>query len=118
MTYPIIKYSEMLYKTVAASTEDQSVGIIPVLNQEISIYRFRANGSDPSAYVALIWDRDGEDELIFASTKGDIDLVFDVSNPDLHLVGDGLKKLQICLINDNETLSPIIGGQVECVEVD
>lgn len=118
MPYPIIKYSETFYKNVAASTEDRSTGITPANGEQISIYRFRANGSDPTAYVALIWDRGGASERIIASTKGDIDLILSTEIHVNHIVGDGVNSLQICIINDADSISPIIGGAVEVIGVD
>lgn len=118
MPYPSIKYSETFYKNVSASTEDRSTGITPANGEQLAIYRFRANGSDPTAYCALIWDRGGAGERIIASTKGDIDLILSTDIHENHIIGDGVKKLNICLINDADSVSPIIGGAVETVGVD
>lgn len=117
MTYPIIKYTDLYYDNVDALSEERSDGIIPENGEEIAVYRFRANGADPSAYVAMIWDRGGTEETILASTKGDIDIILDVENENYHFTGDGLKKLQICIINNGLSASPIIGGCVETIEV-
>jgi len=117
MPYPAIKYSETFYKNVSANTEDRSTGVTPANGEQLAIYRFRANGSDPSAYVALVWDR-GPSEKIIASTRGDIDLILSTEIHTEHLIGDGVKKLQICLINDTDSSSPIIGGSFETIGVD
>lgn len=107
----IIDHCETFYKKVIASTEDPSTGIAPT--GLFAISRFRANGADPSAYVALIWDFGGEGEKVIASTRGDIDLFFDTANPDVQFTGDGIKKMQVVIINDNPTQTPIIGGAWE-----
>jgi hypothetical protein len=82
-------------------------------NQKIMVSRFRANGADMSCYVALYWDKGGAQEKVIASTKGDIDLLFDSTNVDIQFIGDGSKKISIVIINDNATLSPLVGGAVE-----
>ena len=115
---PRIKYSETKYMKVSANTTDSSGGTVIPNGEHISVYRFRANGADPSAYVILAWDYGGAAEKIFASTKGDIDIYFDVSIDDHHLTGDGSKKLQIIIVNDNSTETPTIGGQYETVQLD
>lgn len=114
-SYPIIEHGEIFYKSAPALSEELSPGITPDNGQELFVYRFRANGADPSSYVILVWDHGGEDEKVFCSTKGDIDLFFDSSNHDYHILGDGVKKLQIVIENNNTSASPIIGGAVELV---
>lgn len=114
---PIIKYSELHYASFAANTVNLSTGICPQNDEEICVYRFRANGADPSAYVALIWDLYGDDEKTFVSTKGDVDVTFQSEVENYHVIGDGVKKLQIVVINDNDTATPIIGGAVEVLGV-
>jgi hypothetical protein len=118
MTYPVIKYSETYYKNIDANTEDLSPGVTPANGEQLCIYRLILNGADPSAYVAIIWDRGGNAEKVFISSRGDVDLTFDSSCHDLHFTGDGSKKLQIVIINDNDSATPIIGGRFEVVGVD
>ena len=117
MGQAIISYSESLYEKVGAGEESSSDGAVIPNNEIISITRFRANGADPTAYVLLAWDWGGGDEKIFASTKGDVDLLFDSSNTDNQMTGDGVKKLQIIITNDNSTESPVIGGAYEATKV-
>ena len=115
--YPQLAYAESIYKSVSALDADLSTGITPTNGQKIAVYRFRANGSEPTCYVALIWDRGGIEEKVIASTKGDIDLVFECSLRCCQFTGNGSRKLQIMISNDNLTASPIIGGAVEVIEV-
>jgi len=117
MPYPIIKYTDIFYSSVDALSEERSEGILPSVGEKIAVYRFRANGADPSAYVALIWDRGGSNETILASTKGDIDIVLDPENSHYQFTGDGVAMLQICIINNNLSASPIIGGNVEVIGI-
>lgn len=118
MPYPRIKYSESYYKNVDSNSDDFSTGVIPIEGEKIGIHRFIASGADPSCYVVLVWDFGGASQKIFASTKGDIDITFDSSIHDMHITGDGVKKLQIMIKNDNDSASPIIGGRFEAIEVD
>lgn len=114
---PIIKYAERYYKSVSALDTDFSTGIIPANGEKIAIYNFRANGSEPTCYVALVWDYNGDEETFIASTKGDIDISFDCCESINQFTGDGSKKMQIMISNENITASPIIGGAFECIEV-
>lgn len=114
---PLTINQETFYKTVDESTEERSPGIAPANGKHVTVSRFRANGADPSAYVILVWDRGGDAEKIIASTKGDIDIRLNTSIQELHITGDGVKKFQICIINNDEITSPIIGGSYELVEV-
>lgn len=110
-------YSDLLYRKVSANSDEFSSGIVIPNNKKVGLYRYRANGADPNAYVFLVWDYGGTNEKIFSSTKGDIDLYFDFNNSNYQITGNGTSKLQIGLINDNDSISPIIGGQIECIGV-
>lgn len=108
-----IAYAETFYETVSALNESSSPGVTIPNNEIVAISRFRANGSDPDVYAMLIWDYGGGSEKIIASTKGDIDITFDTSNPDIQFTGNGSKKLIILLVNNGLSLSPVIGGSME-----
>ena len=112
-----IDYSETKYKSVSGLTTDTAGGITVPNGEVVSITRFRANGADPSIYVVLCWDYDGAAEKIFASTKGDIDLLLDPASPENQVTGDGTKKIQIVIINDTSTQSAIVGGSVEVTKL-
>jgi len=114
---PNIIYQETFYKTVDENTEERSPGFTPSNGKHLAASRFRANGCDPNAYVSLIWDRGGDSERVIASTRGDIDIILNTSVHELHFTGDGSKKFQICIINNSDNTSPIIGGSYEVVEV-
>ena len=117
MPYPKIKYTESNYKNVDSNTDDFSVGIIPIDGEHLAIHRFIACGADPGCYVVLVWDFGGDAQKIFVSTKGDVDITFDSSIGEYHFTGNGVKKLQILIRNDNDAASPIIGGRFEVIEV-
>lgn len=114
---PRIAFSELFYRQVNALSEIESTGFVLPVNEIYAIYHIRANGSDPSCYVVLALDYGGTNELVFLSTKGDVS----ITNDDLEnhqIVGDGVKKLQIVLINNGESSSPYIGGYVELVKIE
>lgn len=117
MPNPNIQAIGTYYKSVAANTVDACPGCVVPDGEQYAIYRFRANGADPSSYVALIWDHEGTEEKIICSTRGDVDLFFDTSIESEHLVGNGSKKLNIVITNNNDTASPVIGGSFELIKV-
>ena len=117
MIEPIIAGHESIYKSVAAATLDVSTGVVVPNGETWAVYRFTANGADPNAYDYLVWDKDGGGEKIFSSTKGDIDRMFDSSLSDNQITGDGSKKLQIVIDNNNIIATPVVGGSFEAVKV-
>ena len=114
---PLKSYVCTKYEQTEANTTCCCTGVILPDGEQHALYRFRANGAEPSAYVSLIWDYQGVDEKIIASTKGDVDLFFDISVHTEHLEGDGVKKLEVIITNDNDEQTPIIGGSFELVKV-
>lgn len=112
-----LMFDERFYKKVPAYSELISTGCVVPNGVSYGFYHFRANGSDPSCYVVLAWDYGGETEDIFASTKGDITITNETFCDCNVMTGDGVKKLQIILINNGETESPYIGGYVELVKI-
>jgi hypothetical protein len=115
--YPVIAYSELKYKSVAALTTDTTGGITIPNGEVIALHRLRAAGVDPDVYVLLAWDWGGGSEKIFASTRGDIDTLFDTSQAANQVTGDGSKKIKIVIVNDSLLASPIVGGSIELVKV-
>lgn len=115
---PRIAFDERFYRKIDALSELTSTGFVVPNGESYGIYHFRANGSDPSCYVVLAFDYGGTSEDIFASTKGDISII----NQDFCdcnvITGDGVKKLQIVLINNSDAQSPYIGGYVELVKIE
>lgn len=108
---------ETFYKSVDESTEDRSEGFVPANGSHVAISRIRSNGAGPSSYVVISWDRGGEAEKIISSSSGDLNTTFNTSIRENHITGDGIKKFQVCIINNSETSSPIIGGSYEVIEV-
>lgn len=115
---PRIAFDERFYRRVDALSEDISEGFTPALGEKYGLYHFRASGSDPSCYVILAWDYGGESEDVFSSTKGDISLTNETFCDCNVIEGDGVKKLQIVLINNTESQSPYIGGYVELIRIE
>ena len=111
----IVSYSQNKYMQVAGSTTDTSGGVVIPNGEVIAPFHFRGNGSDPSAYVALVWDYGGASETILVSTRGDISIEFDPSLTSNQFTGNGVKTLNVILINDSGTTSQIIGGAWEAV---
>ena len=104
---------DIKYKKVAAFTTDDDTSIVPPSGELIGISKFRATGSDPSTYVLLAYDFGGPNEKIFASTRGDVDYEFETSIASYQIIGDGIAKLGITIVNDSATESPIVGGSFE-----
>jgi hypothetical protein len=113
---PIISYSEVKYKQVEANTTDDSDGIVIPNGETHFLYRIRSNGADPSCYVIVCWDWESE-KRIFSSSRGEVDIVFDSTLSYYQFTGDGVKKLNVIIINDNDSMSPYIGGSVEVVKL-
>jgi len=118
MIQPTKSYIGTYYAQAEPNSVSPLCGFVVPKDESHALYRFRANGADPSAYVSLIWDNYGDDRKVIASTKGDVDLLFDTSVHSEHFVGDGVKCLMIVITNDNDSQSPIIGGAFEMVKVD
>jgi len=114
---PRLSFSETNYLKVAASTIYVSIGAEFPAGESHAVYKFRANGADPAAYVVLAWDWGGDAQKIFGSTKGDIEIIFETDNPDHIITGVAGKKLSIVIINDNTDETPIVGGEFETVKV-
>jgi hypothetical protein len=108
-----IDYSEDNYKSVAASTRDVSTGVTIPNNEKIAVARVWLNGADPDAYVYLVWDDGGGAEKIIISSKGDIDHEYDLTNSDVQFTGNGTKKMQLIIDNNDTNATPIIGGGFE-----
>ena len=106
------------YQSVDANSNVLCPGFLVPDGEQYAVYRFRANGADPSAYVALVWDWQGLGQKVISSTRGDIDLFFDPSIDTEHLIGDGVKKLNILITNNHDTATPIVGGSFELIKVD
>lgn len=115
---PRIAFDERFYRKVSALSEIESDGFVVPNGETYGLYHFRANGSDPYCYVILAFDYGGENEDIFASTKGDISITNQEFCDCNVVIGDGVKKLQIILINNSDCESPYIGGYVELVKIE
>jgi len=113
---PRIDYSESFYKSVAASTTECSTGSVIADGKDIAVHLIRLNGAI-DAHVMIVFDKDGAGEKIFSSTSGDINITIDTSDTNSQMTGDGVKKLQVCVINDKTVPSPIIGGAYESVYI-
>lgn len=114
---PLISYSESKYQKVDSITEVCSTGKVISNSETIGIYSIRLNGSDTESYVYLVFDKGGGSEKIFASSTGNVDIKLDLSDTENQVTGDGVKKIQVCLVNDKTVESPIIGGAYEAVKL-
>ena len=115
---PIIVYEDSKYLKVPANNVDTSGGDVIPDGQKIGIYRIIANGADPVAYVSIVYCyADATDEKIFRSTKGDINLILDISLASNQVTGNGVCKLKIIITNDDADQTPIIGGSYEAIEL-
>ena len=93
------------YKLVSATTTSINDYVIPV-GQTLEIMCWGGDaGSSPDTTVALIWDPDGIAEVLYATHGGSEQK----GSPLREIVGDGLKKLQIKLTNDQVT-ADYLGG--------
>jgi hypothetical protein len=67
--------------------------------------------------VVVAWDWGGGSQSIILSSKGDEERNYDVSCSLCQFTGDGSKKIQIIIINNNQTQSPYVGGEVRLVKL-
>lgn len=115
---PVIDYSDSKYKSIAASTVDSSGGVTIPNGEKVAVHRFIASGSDPLGYVSLVYCYDDASEKIFASTKGDVDTIYDTTLAINQVTGNGTCKVTIVITNDDTDPTPIIGGQFELITID
>jgi len=117
---PHISQSESIYQSVDAGPPTQVVcttGSVIPNGQKIGVYSIILNGDDPGTSVMVVYDRNGGSEKIFRSTAGDVDSKLEVHDPINQVTGDGVKKLQVCILNDKTVESPIVGGAYEVVDL-
>jgi hypothetical protein len=111
MTDPVIDYCEIKFVKVAATTTDSSGGTVIPNGETVAVSRVRLSGAEPTAYASVVWDYGGGAEKTIASTRGDVDSKFDISNPGIQFTGDGVKAMKVVIENENVTQSPTIGGE-------
>lgn len=109
--------SQQKYKKVAPNTVDASEGFVIPNGEVHAINRFRANGLDSKSYVVLALDYGGENEKIFCSTKGDVDVFLSTDCIQNQISGNGVMSLKIIIINDSSDYTPYIGGAFELVRI-
>ena len=117
MTTHIVDYTENKYLQVAATSVDTTGGTVIPNGETIFVSSLRLNGADPEAYVMLTWDWGGGSQKIIASTRGDIVLTPLSTNINAQFTGDGSKKIQIIIDNNNSTQTPFIGGEYELTKL-
>jgi len=114
---PIVKYSESKYIKVDANTEDDTGGTVIPDGDTVAVYKIVANGSDPSAFVKIVYCHGDEaEERILASTTGDFHDILDTTLEQNQIIGDGVCKLQIILDNNNSS-AVTMGGSYKVIEL-
>lgn len=116
--YPRVDYRESKYTQVAANTVDDTGGSIIPNGETVALYRAVMDGADPSAYVSIVYCYgDPTDEKIFISTRGDVDIKYDISLADVQVTGNGTCKIKLIITNDNTDQTPVIGGFYEVLKI-
>lgn len=89
------------YAAVPATTNEQSDYVVP----SGKTFSLEEIGASPSTNceVRIIWDVDGTPDLLLATIRESVQKTFK------ELVGDGVKKLRIQLIN-NDSITRSLGG--------
>ncbi len=83
------------YKQVAGSTTETE-DYIPASGEKIFIVNLGCSSSStPDTVTCIVWDADGTPEILMSSYN---EARHD--NVNIEIVGDGIKVLRICLIND------------------
>lgn len=97
-------------KEVAAGTED-CVSHTPTNGKTIRVSRFYGEAAfSKNSAVKLVWDYEGAGEEILWAFKGGDPLPHELrDSPLLERIGDGVKKIAVCLDN-GETGAVILAG--------
>jgi len=95
----IVKTQLVISKEVAAQTEE-CVTFIPPSGEFFVTHFIGEAAFDTNCAVKVVWDSDGTPEILF-STKGST-----IADLDISRIGDGVKKLALCL--DNGLLGPVV----------
>jgi len=114
---PKIDYSESYYTQVAATSEDCSTGVVIPNGQKIAVHTIRTDGVSSDVYTMVVFDRGGGSEKIFSSSTNHVDTKMDTTDVENQITGDGVKKLQVCIVNDKTVQSIVVGGAYECVKL-
>ena len=104
--------NEEYFADVDALTTNSDTHVIPS-GKTWALRTFKGAAAYSSETKALlVWDFGGVGEEIIYATHGDGDFV-----GDREFVGDGVKKLAICLVNDSSS-DRTLGGQFTAREID
>ena len=91
----IFDINQRFYKQIAASTAETS-DYIPANGEQVFVINMGISSSSiPDTTGCVVWDPDGTPDILISS-YGEIVHY----NVGILRVGDGVKKLQICLTND------------------
>lgn len=100
-----MRIERRFYKSVGANSSETDEYIVPS-GQTLQITKIGGNASAaPSTVAKVIWDFQGAGENTLLSTHGDSQ--YEPLN--LELLGDGVKKLAIVLMND-QLVNDDLGG--------
>lgn len=87
--------NKRFYKNVAASTSE-ALDYIPDDGERLLLVNIGVSSSSvPDSVVCLLWDPAGDNDVIISGHSEVVQ-----RDVDLELLGDGIKILRICLVND------------------
>lgn len=87
--------NKRFYKNVAASTSEAS-DYIPADGERLLLVNVGVSSSSvPSTVVCILWDPAGDNEVIISGHSETAQ-----RDVDIELIGDGIKILRMCLVND------------------
>ena len=113
----VAEYADSKNLRVAGGATDTSGGVVVPNGTKVGITRFIASAS-ANTTILLTWDWGGAGQMVFSSTRTAIEASVDSGLAFNQVAGDGVKKLQIIIINDGLTQSPWVSGYFEADEVD
>ena len=115
---PKIEYAESKFAQVPGTDSVSTDGIVVPDGQTIAIHRFVTGAiASPEVYVQVGFDIGGASEKIFFSMRTDAEIHFDPTLSMNQVTGDGVKKIQMRIVNDGVTSSPGSGGFYEAINV-
>ncbi len=105
------KQTLYISKDVATGTEDCDTYVVPS-GKTLEIVHMKGEAAfSPNSAVKLVWDWSGAGETVLWSIKGSSEIGADVTEGFPAMVGDGVKKIAVCLDN-NEAGSVFMSGHV------
>lgn len=100
-------------KRVSSNSTDDSSGIVIPNGVRIAITKIRLSGADPNCFSYLVFGYGGENENIIFSTKDSLVDDINIMCELYQITGNGSDNLSIIIENNNDNLSPPVGGSWE-----